>query len=157
MSKTVEVNFSDLIQKPKDTVAKLSEPRGRRLLVRRRDDEDLVLTTASRAEQDLEFASATTRMFVALMSHDDGVRTLVTEVMPEAFPWVRFLPTEDVRAFVVELVETMKAAEGLDNPAPVIQVITEWRHTAEVHADPELLAILRQPAKDHGPVPAPTA
>ena len=156
MSKTVEVNFSELIQKPKDTVAKLSEPRNRRLLLHRRDDEDLVLTTAARAAQDSALASATTRMFVALMSHDEGVRTLVTDVMPEVFPWVRFLPTEDVRAFVVELVETLRAIEDLDNPAPVVQVITEWRHTAEVHADPELLAILRQPAQDLGPVPSPT-
>jgi hypothetical protein len=159
MSKTVpvEVTFSDLIQRPTDTVAKLAEPHSRRLHVRRRDAEDLVLTTAARAEQDSELASATTRMFVALMKQDDGVRTLVTSVIPEAFPWVRFLPTEDVRAFVVELVETLKAAEDLDNPAPVVQVITEWRHTAEVHADPELLAILRQPAQDFGPVPPPTA
>src|SRR5437870_2691688 len=99
MSHMVEVTFSEFIQRPTGALAKLTEPRGRRLLVRRRDGEDLVLTTAARAEQDSELSSATTRMFFALMKHDDSVRTLVTSVIPEAFPWVRFLPTEDVRAF----------------------------------------------------------
>jgi len=39
--------------------------------------------------------------------------------------------------------------------APVVQLITEWRHTAEVHADPALVAILTQDLGDFGPVPAP--
>lgn len=73
----------------------------------------------------------------------------------EAFPWVRFLPREDVQAFLVELVETLRAVEELDSPAPVVQVITEWRHTAEIHADPELFATLTSDGADHGAVPAP--
>jgi hypothetical protein len=147
-----EVLFSELVNKPKDTVAKLG--RSRDLRLRRRDAEDLVLTTAARAEQNSELVSATTRMFVALMQHDDHARALLLDVIPEAFPWVRFLPMEDVQAFLVELVETLRAVEELDSPAPVVQVITEWRHTAEIHADPDLLATLTQDGEDHGAVPA---
>ncbi|MFD4253194.1 hypothetical protein [Amycolatopsis thermoflava] len=133
--------------------------RARTLRVHRRaaDEEDLVLTTSSRAEQADEAASATTRLFLALMKHDDQIRSLVTEVVPEAFPWVRFLPREDVQAFVVELVDALEGAEALRNPAPVAQVITSWRHTAEAHADPELLAVLQCDGDDFGPVPAPGA
>lgn len=148
-----EVLFSELVNKPKDTVAKLSQSRDLRL--RRRDAEDLLLTTAARAEQNSEVVSATTRMFVALMQHDDHARALLLDVIPEAFPWVRFLPKTDVQAFLVELVETLRAVEELDSPAPVVQVITEWRHTAEIHADPELLATLTRDGEDHGAVPAP--
>lgn len=148
-----EVLFSELVNKPKDTVAKLSQSRDLRL--RRRDAEDLVLTTAARAEQNSEVVSATTRMFVALMQHDEHARALLLDVIPEAFPWVRFLPRADVQAFLVELVETLRAVEELDSPAPVVQVITEWRHTAEIHADPELLATLTRDGEDHGAVPAP--
>jgi hypothetical protein len=148
-----EVLFSELVNKPKDTVAKLG--RSRDLRLRRRDAEDLVLTTAARAEQNNELVSATTRMFVALMQHDEHARALLLDVIPEAFPWVRFLPREDVQAFLVELVETLRAVEELDSPAPVVQVITEWRHTAEIHADPELLATLTRDGEDHGAVPAP--
>src|SRR2546423_856090 len=151
-----EVNFSELSNKPVETVAKLQRSPSRSLRVRRRgDDEDLVLVTARRAAEVTEVASATTRMFLALMKHDDQARTLATEVLPEAFPWVRFLPAEDVRTFVVELLETMRAAESLHNPAPVAQVVHSWRHTAEVYADPELLKILTQDGEDFGPVPEP--
>src|SRR4051812_27825543 len=97
---TSEVNFSELSNKPVETVTKLQRSPGHRLRIRRRgDEEDLVLTTASRAAQESEVASATTKMFLALMRHDDQARTLATEVLPEAFPWVHFLPTEDVRTF----------------------------------------------------------
>ncbi len=150
----IEVLFSELVNKPKDTVAKLGRVRDLRL--RRRDDEYLMLTTAARAEQNSELVSATTKMFVALMQHDEHARALLLDVIPEAFPWVRFLPREDVQAFLVELVGTLRAVEELGSPAPVVQVITEWRHTAEVHADPELFAVLTKDSEDHGPVPPPS-
>ncbi len=149
--------FSDLQLKGKATVdAWLRHPAARFLLVRRRDAEDLVLTTATRAEQAREASSVTSRMFFALMQHDPRVRELVTDIVPEVFPWVAFLSRDEVRDFVVELVSTMRAADSIDNPAPVIQVIDSWRHTAEVLADPELAAVLTQPSDDdHGPVPEP--
>jgi hypothetical protein len=76
-------------------------------------------------------------------------------VIPEAFPWVRFLPRADVQAFLVELIGTLRTVEELGSPVPVAQVITEWRHTAEVHADPELFAALTAEGEDHGAVPMP--
>jgi len=150
-----EINFSDLSNKPVEAVRKLQASPSRSLRIRRRGEEDLVLTTAGRAAQCTEAASATTKLFLALMQHDDRVRSLVTEVIPTAFPWVRFLPKQDVQAFVVELVAVLEGAESLQSPAPVAQVVTAWQHTAEVYADPELLTILRQDGEDFGPVPMP--
>ncbi|WP_134712673.1 hypothetical protein [Saccharomonospora xinjiangensis] len=124
---------------------------------RRGEDDDLVLTTAARAEQTVEVASTATKLFLALMAHDDRTRTLVTEVLPHAFPWVRFLPKEAVREFVVELVETLEAAESLRNPAPVAHLVAAWRNTASVYADPELLAVLRRDGSDAGAADEPPA
>lgn len=154
-----EVNFSDLSNKPKDTVRKLERSPSRSLRVHRRgvNEEDLVLTTATRAAQATEASSAATKLFLALMQHDDRVRTLVTDVVPVAFPWVRYLPKSGTQSFIVELVDAMEGAESLGNPAPVAQVIAEWRHTAEVYADPELLAALTSDGDDFGPVPDPAA
>ncbi|MFD4144207.1 hypothetical protein [Streptomyces sp. NPDC058572] len=139
----MERNLSELLNKPKATLAAL---RGaRRMVLRRRDDEDLVLTTAARAEQDQEVMGATGRMFVEMMRTSAG-RTLVLDVLPATFPWVRHLPAHDVREFSAEL----------DNNSAVAQLITEWRHTAEVHADPELYAALTTDSgEDFGPVPEP--
>ena len=151
------VSFSDLQLRGKATVETwLRTSADRVLLVRRRDAEDLVLTTASRAAQARETSSVTSRLFVAMMQHDPHSQDLVADVVPEIFPWVAFLSREEVHAFVVELVSTIKAAESIDNPAPVAQVIDSWRHTAEVLADPELAAALSAPSDaDFGPVPAP--
>jgi hypothetical protein len=102
--------------------------------------------------------STTTTLFIALMQHHAEVRELVTDVLPKVFPWVRFLPREDMQAFVVELVETLEAANSLGTPAPVSRLIGQWRRTAEVHADPRLVAILnRDDGEDFGEVPVPGA
>ncbi|WP_024445144.1 hypothetical protein [Mycolicibacterium iranicum] len=153
------VSFSELQLRGKATVeAWLQKSVNRALVVRRRDAEDLVLTTASRARQAREASSVTSRLFVALMQHDPHVRDLVTDVVPQVFPWVAFLSREEVREFVVDLVSTMKAADSIDNPAPVAQVIDAWRHTAEVLADPELAAVLSGSSDgDFGAVPEPGA
>lgn len=149
--------FSDLQLRGKATVESwLSRSTGRSLLVRRRDAEDLVLTTATRAEQAREASSVASRMLVTLMQRDQHVRELlVTEILPDVFPWVAFLSGEEVREFAVELVSTMRAADSIDNPGPVMLLIDSWRHTAEVLADPELAAVLTEASVgDHGAVPA---
>jgi hypothetical protein len=153
-----EINFSELSNKPVEAMRKLRDSPTRSVRVHRRgDEEDLVLVTASRAAEVREVVSTTTKLFVALMQTDGRVRNLVTDVMPKAFPWVRFLPRKDLQAFVVELVDVLEAAESLGNPAPVTQLITEWRHTAEVYSDPKLLAIRQQDVEDFGEVPEPGA
>lgn len=77
------------------------------------------------------------------------------ETLPEALPWTRFLPVEGQRLFLAELADALHTAGDLDNLAPVSQLITEWQHTAEIHADPRLAAILTQCGDDYGPVPDP--
>lgn len=139
------VNFSELVNKNKQTLARLDE--SPRLLLHRRDGEDLVLTTAARAEQDRSVVSAATRMLAAMARREPGSMGLLLDILPDAFPWVRFLPEPDVHAFAVELVDTMRAADSIGNSASVAQLLIAWQHTAEVHSDPELLAAL---TSDHG-------
>ncbi len=152
------VTFSDLQLRGKATVEGwLRRSQSRVLRVQRRDAEDLVLTTATRAAQAREASSVTARIFVALVQRDPHVRELVAEILPEVFPWVAFLSRDEAHEFVAALVSTMRAADAIDNPAPVAQVIDSWRHTAEVLADPELAAALTMPSDgDFGPVPQPS-
>jgi hypothetical protein len=152
------VTFSDLQLRGKTTIEGwLRRSQSRILRVQRRDAEDLVLTTATRAAQAREASSVTARIFVALMQRDPHVRELVAEIVPDVFPWVMFLSRDEAREFVAELVSTMRAADAIDNPAPVAQVIHSWRHTAEVLADPELATSLTMPSDgDFGRVPQPS-
>ncbi|MFC3891950.1 hypothetical protein ACFOWZ_10725 [Lentzea rhizosphaerae] len=140
MPLAAEINFSELSNKPADSVRKLQAAPNQTLLVHRRgDEEDLVLTTASRAEEVREVVSFTTSLFVALIRHSEEARGMIAELTPTVFPWVRFLPPEEREHFIVELVEILEASNSLGTPAPVVQLITEWKHTAEVWADPRLV------------------
>ncbi|MET8327671.1 hypothetical protein [Streptomyces sp. NPDC005181] len=152
-----EANFSELIQRPKDTVARMQVNAGRGLLLHRRDEEDLYLTTAARADQAVQVVDSTTKMFVALLKESPAAAELLTRVFPEAFPWVRFLPQKAVQEFLLEFVETARASTSLGSLAPIAQVITAWKHTAEIYADPELHATLTKDHgdSDHGDVPMP--
>lgn len=153
-AESAAVNFSELVNKNKQTLARLRDTP--RLLLHRRDGEDLVLTTAARAEQDRTVVSAATRMLAAMARREPGSTELLLDILPDAFPWVRFLPEADIHAFAVELVDTMRAADSLGNNASVAQLLIAWQHTAEVHSDPELLAALtRDHGEDYGPVPDP--
>ncbi|MGP4008159.1 hypothetical protein [Streptomyces sp. 4N124] len=151
-----EANFSELIQKPKDTVARMQGSTRRAIRLHRRDDEDLYLTTAAQADEAVQVVDSTTRLFVAMMKSDPQAVKILTHVFPDAFPWVRFLPDEAVREFLVEFVETARAAVDLDNVSLLAPVIAAWKSTALIHADRDLHRELTTPAsEDLGPVEPP--
>jgi hypothetical protein len=152
---TNEVNLSDLLNKPKDTLAKLDSHR--RIRVRRRDAEDLELTTVERAEQDRAFTSAVVRLLTELTNREPGVLAMAVDVLPQVFPWVRYLPEDARQEFAAEWVDALSAGASVGNGADVATLIAEWRSTAEIYGDPELYARLTMPhdGTDYGPVPMP--
>lgn len=78
------------------------------------------------------------------------------EALPTVLPWVRFLPPGDVEQMADEFVATAEAAAAMGNTAAVSQLLAEWRHTAEIHADPDLHRILGTSSTgDFGPVTRP--
>lgn len=156
MPATLVVAFSDLLNKPKDTLAAMVRSGAHLLRLRRRNAEDLVLTTASRREQEHTVVIAATRLIAAVLRQvDDDGQDRLLDTLPEVFGWTRFLPVEDQRQFLTELAGTLHGTEDLDNFAPVAQLIIEWKHTAEIYADPQLAAALAQDADDYGAVPEP--
>lgn len=150
-----EANLSDLLNKPKATLARLAG--NRRLVLHRRDAEDLVITTAERAAADNAVVRDTTRLFREMVRKDPMVMTLAAQVLPAVFPWVRHLPEDARQEFAAEWLEALNAAGDLDNGAAVEGLVASWRSTAEVYADPELFAILtrKHDGTDYGPVPPP--
>jgi hypothetical protein len=152
---TTEVPFSQLIQKPKATMAKLEESPRRRLRLDRRDGDDLILSSAARAEAEDRAFSIASELFFSLVKTDDGARALLLS-LADVFPWVRFLPTDDTRAFLVELVETLRAAASVGNLAALEPVVAAWQATAEIYSDPALLSAATAPldGTDYGEVRA---
>jgi hypothetical protein len=150
-----EANLSDLLNKPKATLARLAD--NRRLVLHRRDAEDLVITTAERAAADTAVVRDTTRLFREMIRKDPMVMTLAVQVLPAVFPWMRHLNDDERQEFAAEWLEALGAAGELDNGAAVEGLVAAWQHTAEIIADPELFAILTREhdGSDYGPVPPP--
>ncbi len=148
-----EVSFTELIQQPTKTTGRLTHSRAVRL--RRRDAGDLILMSAERADQEGEVVDLTARLLIGVL-RERGGSDLISQVLPTILPWTRFLPGPAVDELVREFLDTAEAAAGVYNMAPVAQLLAEWRHTAEVYADPELYAALtRDHEGDHGEVAVP--
>jgi hypothetical protein len=154
MTAIIEVPFSNLVQQPKETVARLERSRGRRLRLERRDGHDLILESAERAEAKDDALRVTGSLFFHLMQNDEGARAVLL-AMPSVFPWVRFLSRDEVRAFLVELIDTIHACADLGNLAALMPVIAAWESTAEIYSDPELRRTATAPldGTDYGEVP----
>lgn len=147
-----DVPFSELLHHPAATADRLSRVRALRL--RRRDADDLALMRIEQLERDGTVIDFAARLLAGLIR--SGNTAAVREVLPEALPWVAFLPEEDVSEFLAELATVARGAADLDNFAPVAVLLAQWRHAAEVHADPALREIItREPDGDLGPVPEP--
>lgn len=79
------------------------------------------------------------------MKYDASTHSLPS-AMADAFPWIRHLTDEEVRAFTVELIGAPS-----DNAAE--QIIEGWRATARIKADPEECRAVKRPVEgDFGPV-----
>lgn len=145
-----DLPFTEFIQRPTAATGRLATVRALRL--RRRDADDLVVMSAARAEREREVIELTARLLSSVAHHPSG-HALLQELLPEVLPWARFLPAGDRHILVQEFIDVTEAAAAVDNVSPIAQLLVEWRHTAEVHADPELHALLSTPrGEDHGPV-----
>lgn len=147
-----EVPFSELLHRPAATTGRLDQVRALRL--RRRDADDLALVRVDQMERDgsvVDFAA----QVLGRLVHSEHIDT-VRQVLRDVLPWLRFLPEPEFESFVGDLTETAQAAAAIDNLTPISTLLVQWRHTAELYADPDLLArVTREPTEDLGPVGPP--
>ncbi|MFF1874854.1 hypothetical protein [Kitasatospora herbaricolor] len=147
-----DVPFSELLHHPAATTRRLDAVRALRL--RRRDAGDLALMRVEQMERDATVVDFSSRLLTGLV-RTDNIPAL-RQALPEALPWITFLPAGDVDTLIAELVDTARGAVALDNLAPIALLLAQWKHSAEIYADPALFDILtREPEGDLGAVPAP--
>lgn len=106
----------------------------------RRDGDDLILRRADRDDSEREGL----RLAVALLSRAlaDADSRARTDMLGDVFPWVVFLPDQDQTQFATEVIESIKASSAIDRPDLIATLVTQWKNTAEIWADPELKARL---------------
>lgn len=143
-----DMPFSEFLHRPAAAADRLEVVRALRL--RRRDASDLALMRAEQLDRDGVVVDLTARLLAGLVRSQPP--EVVRAVLSEALPWVTFLPEADVDQLLAELVTVAQGAASLANLSPVAVLLAQWRHTAEVYADPVLLEILtREPDGDFGP------
>ncbi|MGH3911524.1 MAG: hypothetical protein ACRDRM_11910 [Pseudonocardiaceae bacterium] len=149
---TVEVQWSELQRDPK-SVAALAD-RGD-VRVRRRDGAALLLTRDDRASSTAEGAVTAARALRTLWEHMEP--QAVAAALLDEFSWADVLPEHDRVQFVTDFVRAFQASAEIGQWAPLAQTVREWKTTATIHADPELVKQLSEPLTgDFGPVPDPT-
>jgi hypothetical protein len=142
-----DLPFSEFLHRPAAAADRLGSVRALRL--RRRDADDLALMRVEQLDSDGVVVDLTARLLAGLVRSQplEAVRAALVE----ALPWATFLPEDDLDQLLTELVSVAKGAASLSNLTPVAVLLTQWRHTAEVYADPVLLDILtREPEGDLG-------
>jgi hypothetical protein len=149
-----DLPFSEFLHRPAAAADRLNTVRALRL--RRRDASDLALIRADQLERDGAVVDMTARLLAAIARVES--KSVLRDLLPHALPWVTFLPEADIDQFLTELISVTQGAAALGNLSPVAVLLEQWRHSAEVYADPALLDVLtREPEGDLGPVPEPGA
>jgi hypothetical protein len=129
-----EVPFSELLHHPAATAARLNTVRVLRL--RRRDAEDLALVRVDQMERDGAVVDFMASLLVSLVRTDNT--DVLRRALPDAVPWLTFIPEPDVEKFLAELVSVVRGAVALDNLTPIALLLNRWRNAAELYADPTL-------------------
>lgn len=129
--------LSDLVQQPTRVTAVVEE-RGR-VVLRRRNAPDLVLSRAS----DLSELGAFARLLSRLVRYVD--REELSAAVGEAIGWTRYLSDDGRIEFVTGLPAVVDDCEELGTFAPLEIYLAEWRDTAAVLSDPELADRLARP------------
>ena len=137
MAVAAEFPFSDLVQHPTQ-VASAVEQRGR-VLLRRRNAPDLVLSRAS----DLSELAGFTRLLARML--DRVPPSQKATVVSEALPWARYLTPAGRDDLVNNLPAVVRDCEELGTFAPLEIYIAEWRNTAAVLGVPVLAKSLAKP------------
>jgi len=140
----IERPFSDLLRHPKQVTENLQDSD---VLLRRRDEPDVRLSLADR---DAGRASALGALGRTLRNVAVQNPKALAEALAEALPWLEFLPPSDRKLFVDEFSRVTAASAELDNYAALSQLVSEWRATAEMHADPRLARRLKRPLQADG-------
>jgi hypothetical protein len=147
-----EMPFSEFLHQPAATAARLDAVRAIRL--RRRGADDLALVRADQTDRDATVIDFTSRLLAGLARA--GESEAIRRVLPEALPWSAFLPERDRDLLLTELIEVAQGSASLRNLGPIAVLLEQWRHSAEIYADPETFTqSTAMPEGDFGPVPRP--
>ncbi|MBU3059968.1 hypothetical protein KO481_00265 [Nocardia sp. NEAU-G5] len=109
------------------------------MLLERRDAENVVLMRDERYRA-MEGALRLAARSLGLVAKAN--RQMAEDVFAEELPWLTWLPVENRHEAVRELLDDLLAGADTGHYLPFLRDLIAWKHTAEIHTDPALVAEL---------------
>lgn len=103
-----------------------------------------VLETETRVRQSADAAQFLSAGLVGVIDDDRVLRAFAEGVVDE-LPWVGLLPERDRLDFVSEAAQLLRACAAIGRFGAFVELLDDWRATAEIHADPALVRQLSTP------------
>jgi hypothetical protein len=119
------------------------------VLLERRDEQAIVVSRQDRYSAFMLGLEVSSRVFRSLVKIDPEH---VASALAEEMPWLDWLPPHERLDCVNELLSNLGAGADTGTLEPFSRAVSEWRHTAEVWADPELAKRLSSRFAGDGPV-----
>lgn len=113
---------------------------------------DVAIYPIEQAERSELMGQLALRLLEAALYHPSGKKE-VTGIIATAWPWAGHLPTHELGEMVDELAALLQHGPATEErDAAALQLLTEWQHTAEIWADPQLHDRLTRKHEFDGPV-----
>jgi hypothetical protein len=135
---------TEFARNPAKTLRKIDK--GDIILRRTKGKAPIRLTLASHAEESASGLDVLSRALMELLRELKPAATVIMTALERQHPWMKFLPEDGRGKFASEFIETLAACASISNFAPLTQLVNGWKSTAEIYADPELFARLREDA-----------
>jgi hypothetical protein len=135
--KTVTHPYSAFLRGPGNILPELETAD---VVLERRDEEDLVLTSQHRAAAREEGLAVTIHLVREVVSSQPE---LLTSLFSSEFPWLKWLPADDRSTASEELLAELEACASTGILDPFVRTMREWRETAMIWSDPELVRRLQ--------------
>ncbi len=127
-----EVPYSSFLRGPSEVLPALEHGD---VQLDRRDAEALVMTRARRYRAAMRGTSLASAMVRDLAKND---AELAGRLLAEQLPWLAWMPKAEQEDCLSEILTHLAAAAETGTFEPFARALTEWEHTAEVWADPDL-------------------
>ena len=93
-------------------------------------------------------ATAADQMIVGRLSLPEAGGQLSPFHLPQSFAWLRHFSAKEVAEFFSELLEALHRSQQDGDWPAVAEVVGAWQATAEVKADPSLVAAIEEGTED---------
>ena len=138
--------FTEFLRDPNRVIKRLRGSRG--IVLERRGAASLVLSLKAREEESQVGEEMVAHLLAKLLdSAESKIATVLEKALVEKLPWSRLLPAEGRRAFLREYLQTAEACASAGSTAPLAELVSAWKATGEIYADPALAAELKRPLR----------